>query len=322
MRISALSLFLVLFLPCASSSAQKPVLLDRQPVAVTEYVLGPGDQVSIHVDDLEEISDRPIRIDPNGFIDLPLVGRIEAGGLTIDKLRSVLASKLTKYISSPQTSINLIENKARAVSVIGSVNNPGVHPLEGPQHLIEAISQAGGIRNDAGSRVIIVRQARWGQLPFTSATTDATGSFSTATISLRDLLSAENPTLNILVDPGDVISVPKADVVYVLGTVRRAGGFALESKDSLSLLQTLSLAQGLDLNAALSRARILRKPLNGDGPAKEIPVDISKIISGKQPDVPLFANDVLYIPSSVIKATARRSTEAMLAIATGLVIYH
>jgi polysaccharide biosynthesis/export protein len=300
--------------------AQKP-LIERHVPAASDYIIGAGDEVSIHVEDLDDISDRPIRIDPNGFIDLPLIGRTEAGGLTIEQLRQQLEKKLAKYITTPQITINLVENRARFFSVIGPVNNPGVHPLEGPKHLIEAISIAGGIRADAGSRVVIMRQARWGALPLSVATTDASGGYSTATIPLSDLLSGANPSLNILVDPGDIISVSRADIVYVLGTVKRAGGFPLEDKDSISLLQALSLAEGLDHDAAPNKARILRHASTGDGRVRDISIDINKIIKGQNPDVPLYANDVLYIPGSAAKSTAKRSAEAVLAVATGVAIY-
>lgn len=300
--------------------AQKP-LIARQPPAVSEYILGSGDQVSLHVVDLDDIPDKPMRIDPNGFIDLPLVGRVEAGGLTIEQLRDLLRSKLAKYITTPQISINLVENQSRSVSVIGSVNNPGVHTLEGPRRLIEVISMAGGVKPDAGSRVILTRQSRWGELPLSQAKVDPSGAYSTATLSVEGLLGATNPAENILIDPGDVISIPKADIVYVLGTVKRAGGFPLASKDSMSLLQTLAMAEGLDHDAAASKARILRPPPGGEGKVREIPVDINKIESGKDPDVPLFANDVLYVPNSYVKAGVKRTAEAVLQVATGVVIY-
>ncbi len=312
-----------LILACGSLaplSAQKPLIV-RQPPAVSEYILGAGDQISLHVVDLDDISDKPMRIDPNGFIDLPLIGRVEAGSLTIEQLRDQLRTRLAKYINSPQISINLVENQSRSVSVIGSVNNPGVHSLEGPRRLIEVISMAGGVKPDAGSRIILTRQARWGELPLSQAKMDPSSTYSTATLSVEGLLSATTPAENILIDPGDVISIPKADIVYVLGTVRKAGGFPLASKDSMSLLQTLSLAEGLDHDAAASKARILRPPPGGEGKVKEIPVDINRIETGKDPDVALYANDVLYVPNSYVKAGVKRTAEAVLQVATGVVIY-
>jgi polysaccharide biosynthesis/export protein len=301
-------------------TAQKP-LIERHEPGVSEYVLGPGDQISIQVQDLQEISSQPIRIDPNGFIDIPLIGRTQVGGLTIEDCRKEMAKRFAKYVTDPQVTINLTENESRSVSVIGSVNNPGVHSTPGPQRLIQAIATAGGIRNDAGSRVIITREARWGLLPLPTAVMDSKGTFSTATVSLHDLMSSKFPDDNIFVDPGDVISIPKAEVVYVMGTVKRAGGFPLEGKDSISLLQTLSLAQGFDHEASPSKARILRPAESGEGKVKEIPINISRIMNGKDPDVQMYPNDVLFVPSSAVKLTAKRSAEAALAVATGLVIY-
>ncbi len=302
------------------AKAQKP-LIERHPAGVSEYVLGPGDQISIQVQDLQEIPSQPIRIDPNGYIDVPLVGRTEVGGLTIDACRKEMAKLVSKYVTNPQVTINLVQNESRSVSIIGSVNNPGVHSIQGPQRLIQAISMAGGVRNEAGSRVIITREARWGLLPLPTAVMDGGGNFSTATISLQDLLSAKTPDDNIFVDPGDVISIPKADIVYVLGTVKKAGGFPLEARNSISLLQTLSMAQGFDHDASPNKARILRPAAGGDGKVKEIPVNISRIMKGQDPDVQMYANDVLYVPSSALKLTSKRSAEAALALATGLAIY-
>lgn len=300
--------------------AQKP-LIARQPPAVSEYILGAGDQISLHVVDLDDISSQPVRIDPNGYIDLPLIGRVEAGGLTLEQLREELRKKCSRYISTPQVSVNLIDNQSRSVSVIGSVNNPGVHPLQGPRRLIEVISLAGGVRPDAGSRVILTRQARWGELPLSQAKMDPSGTYSTATLSLEGLLAARSPADNLLIDPGDVVSVPKADIIYVVGTVKKAGGFPLASKDSMSLLQTLAMAEGLDHDAAASKARILRPPPGGEGKVKEIPVNIPNIFKGKDPDIPLYANDVLYVPNSVMAAGAKRTAEAVLQIATGVLVY-
>lgn len=311
--------FLLLAGPLALAG-QKP-LIARQPPAVSEYILGAGDQISLHIVDLDDIPDKPVRIDPNGFIDLPLVGRVEAGGLTIERLRDQLRTRFTKYITNPQVSINLMENQSRSVSVLGSVNNPGVHALEGPRRLLEVISMAGGVKPDAGSRVILTRQARWGEIPLAQAKMDGSGTYSTATLSVEGLLAATNPSDNILVDPGDVISIPKADIVYVVGTVKKAGGFPLASKDSMSLLQTLALAEGLDQNAAGNRARILRPPPGGDGKVREIPVDISKIVNGKEPDVPLYANDVLYVPTSLTKSALKQTAATVLQVATGVIIY-
>ena len=316
-----LVLLLVLsFFGAAASPAQKP-LISRQAPANAEYTLGPGDQVTIRVVDLEEYTDRSVRIDPNGYIDLPLVGRVQASGLTIDQLKDLLSTKLSRYIHAPQVTLNLSDNQNQTVSVIGAVNSPGIHPLPGPRRLLDVLSAAGGVKTDAGSKVILTRQVQAGPLPVTGARLDSTGNFHTVSISLDDLLNATTPAENIFVRPGDVISVPRAEVVYVVGNVKKAGGFALSSHPSISVLQALSLAEGVDKDAKTSRAKIIRPVPGGDGTPKEIPVDVSRILAGQNPDVPLLPNDVLFIPNSGLKSGSRRATEAILQAATGIVIY-
>jgi polysaccharide export outer membrane protein len=325
-----------ILLPVESLGYQAPASLSTSvPVAVaakttpspvvqsdaSEYVLGAGDEIGIHVADMDEISDKPMRIDPNGFLDLPLAGRVQASGLTIEQFKTALAGKLKKYINSPQITINLTENQSRPVSIIGAVNNPGVHQLMGPKRLIEVISLAGGLRNDAGPKVILTRQAKWGPLPLAGAKSDPASGSSTASLSLDSLMDAKNPSDDILVQPGDTISIPKADVVYVVGSVKKAGGFQLSSHETISLLQALSLAEGYDQNAAPQSAKILRPSAEDAGNPKEIPVDIKKIFAGKASDVKLYANDVLFVPSSAAKSGMRRAAEAMLQVATGVAIY-
>src|ERR1700761_7267908 len=98
----------------------------------SRYILGPEDQLSIHVVDLDDVSDKPVRIDPEGFIELPLVGRIHAAGLTPEQLRATLAQQLSTYIDKPQITINVLQYRSQPVSILGEVNNPGLHQLEGP----------------------------------------------------------------------------------------------------------------------------------------------------------------------------------------------
>jgi polysaccharide export outer membrane protein len=285
-------------------------------------VLGVGDQLSIRVLDMDEISDKPMRIDSNGFIDLPLVGRVQAGGVTAEQLKTDLTKRLSKYIDDPQISINLTDDRSHPVSVIGAVNNPGVQQLQGARRLIEVISLAGGVRPDAGSTVTVTRQFKWGRLDGPGVIVDPGEGITTVTLPLEKLLNSKTPSENILIEPNDIVSIPKADIVYVLGNVRKAGGFALSTHGEISLLQALSLAEGLDANASSSKARILRPANNGDGKPREIPVDIPKIYRGQAEDVPLYANDVLFVPNSAIKASAKRATEAAVALATGVIIYH
>ena len=293
----------------------------RAPLSSNEYVLGPGDEIVLHVVDLDEIPEKPIRIDPSGFIDLPLAGRMEASGQTVEQLKVSLAAKLAKYISNPRISINLTDDQSRPVSIIGEVNSPGVHQLQGPKRLIEVISLAGGVRADAGSIVILTRQSKWGLLPLPGVKVDESEGFSTASVSLDSLLAAKRPAENIPICPNDVISVPKADLVYVVGDVKKAGGFQLSSHASMSVLQALSLSEGFGPAASPKNARIMRPTEQDASKMQEIPVNLDKIFAGKTPDVALYANDVLFVPNSLAKSSARRVAEAVLQAGTGVAIY-
>ncbi len=295
--------------------------LQRREDASAAYVLGPGDQVLIQVTDLDDFPNRPLQIDPDGGIDLPLVGRFHAGGLTLAQMKAEMVVRLSKYITAPRIVLNLTQNQSTPVSVLGAVNTPGVHQLDGPKHLLEVISLSGGTRPDAGNEVIVTRQP--GRPPFTMADghVELSNGYSTGRFSLDNLMNARNPADNILVEAGDVISIPKAELVYVVGDVRKAGGFTLSSHTSLPLIQALTLAEGMGPHAAGKRARILRPAPGGDGTPKEILVDVDKIMAGKAPNPPLFANDVLFIPNSAAKAISERAFETALGVAAGVAIY-
>ena len=295
-------------------------VLQRRANAVPEYILGPGDQVVLHVTDVEEITDKPIRLDPGGYIDLPLAGRIEAAGTTPAQLQALLVTRFSKFVTTPEVSVNVAESSSQPVSVVGEVNNPGVHQLGGSKRLLEVISLSGGLKQDAGPVVIVTRDPRWGSLSGPGVKANPNG-YSTETLSLDALMASTSPENNIAIAPNDVISIPRAELVYVLGDVKKPGGFALSTHPTVSLLQALSLAEGLGPDDSSKHARILRQFPGGDGVPREIPIDIPQIMAGKAPDVPLYANDVLFIPHSGAKATSRRALEAAIGITSGLLIY-
>ena len=297
-----------------------PQLLSRAPHPAG-YVLGPGDQVNIHVVDLEEYADKTVRIDPDGELDLPLIGQVHAGGETMEAFKFELRRRLCKYVNSPQLSVSLLTSLSSKVSVIGEVNSPGVRELSGPTTLIEAISESGGLKADAGSKVVITRSVAFGRLPVDGQVLDSSGLFSTASLPVDDLMLSKRPADNFDLRPGDIVSVPKASIVYVIGDVHRSGGFPISSHSSMSVLQAISLAEGLGPNDSSKNARILRPVPGGDGKPTEIPVNVRAIFAGKAPDPPLFAEDILYIPNSTAKAGAKRAAEISLQVATGVLVY-
>jgi polysaccharide export outer membrane protein len=284
------------------------------------YVLGPDDQIVIRSIHCEEISDKPFRIQPDGYVNLPMIGQVKASGLTVSGLEIELDRLLRKYYVNPETSVAVMELRSQPVSVVGSVTNPGVHQLQGHKTLVEIISMAGGTKPDAGAFVKITRKLKWGRIPLPSAHDDETGEYSVAEVPLKDLIEGRNPVENIAMRPEDVVSIPPAALVYVIGEVKKSGGFVLGSRASLSVLEALSMAEGLQVRAAGSKARILRASDSG-GERTEVPVNVSRILAGKDPDVPLQPSDILFVPNSSSKSAAIRTLEAAIQIGTGLVIW-
>lgn len=284
------------------------------------YVLGPQDQISIRCVEEEEISDKPIAVDTNGFVSLPLIGRLKIAGLTIEQVESELSSRLKKYYKNPAVSVTIVEFRSQPISVIGSVKSPGLHQIDGHKTLVEVLSLAGGLADDAGPSVKITRQLKWGRIPVANAVDDSSGSYSVAEISIKELMDAKNPSSNIVILPQDIVSVPHAEMVYVIGRVQRSGGYVLRERETLSVLQVLSLAGGLDSSAAPKNSRIMR-PVSGSSSRAEIPLNLSKIMSGQSGDVPLQPDDILFVPTSVPKKALARAAEAALQVTTGLAIY-
>jgi polysaccharide export outer membrane protein len=288
--------------------------------APASYVLGPEDQISVRALEADEISDKPVQIDGAGYISLPLVGRVRAQGLTTHQLEQSLTEALKTHLEHPMVSVSITDFRSQPVSVAGAVNNPSVQQLRGKKTLIEVISMSGGLRPDAGYSVKLTRQGIWGRIPLPNATEDPTGNFSVAEVSVQSLMDARNPAENILIRPNDVILVPRAEVVYVIGEVRKAGGFPLRERETMTVLQALALAEGLDRFPALHRAMILRGGVGQTGRA-EISVDLGRILAGKADDLPLRPDDILFIPSNGVKKASIRAVEAAIQMGTGVVIW-
>ncbi len=126
-------------LAVAHSSAQQRAVTTAQ--TVSGYVLGPDDQILIRALDAPEISDKPFLIGTNGNITLPMIGRVKAGGLTVEQLEAELTTRLKEFIQDPQISVTVTEVQSHPVSVFGAVTKPGVVQLRGRQTLYEVLSR-------------------------------------------------------------------------------------------------------------------------------------------------------------------------------------
>jgi polysaccharide export outer membrane protein len=289
--------------------------------ADADYILGAGDQLSVFVADLpDEFADKVFRIDSSGEVSLPVIGHLHAAGLTTGQLEAAADASLVHVLKKPQVSISIAGFGSKFVSILGAVNNPGVRTIEGPKTLFEMLSLSGGLRADAGYYVKVSRNMTAGKIPLHDAVVDATGRTSVVTIKLKDILNASNAAENILVLPGDTISVPKADIVYAVGSVVKPGGFPLNEHETLSALQVVSLAEGLQKTAATDKAKILRT-VPGSSQRTEIAVNLKQLMAGKGSDITLQANDILFVPNSAGKSAGYRAIDSIVAAATGVAVY-
>lgn len=261
------------------------------------YVLGPGDQIVIRAFEMEEISERPYLVDGDGTVNLPQLGRLTIGGLTVDKVEALLLQRLKAFVQTPRVTVTIVQFRSEPVFFVGAFQRPGIYPLQGGRTLVEMISNVGGLQSNASRRIKLTRRKEFGPLPLPNATVSADGKVTSAEISMGSLRENVNPAEDVVLQPFDVISVEQAEMVYINGEVRKIGGFPLADRESISVVQIISLAGGLTVDAVPSKARILRPVLNSSR-RSEVPIDIKRILRGQDNDFPLLPNDLLYVPST------------------------
>jgi len=301
---------------CAALLLMAPVALTQQPESLAKpqppavpaekprptYVLGAGDHIVVSALEVPEIGGGPVRIDPEGYVNLPLVGRIKASGLTLEQFEVALAERLKVHIRSPEVVVNLSESAKQAlgespVFVLGAFKSPGLYPLQGQPRLTELLSRVGGLQPNAGRRIKITRRAEQGRIPLPNAVDEQDGKASSVEVSINTLMETLNPAEDLTLKPFDVLSLPKVELVYVTGDLQKTGAFPLDDREYLSITQVVALAGGLGPDAAPRKARVLRPVLNS-AKRSEIPVDLKRILEGKANDFPLLPNDVLLVPRS------------------------
>jgi polysaccharide biosynthesis/export protein len=301
-------------------------------VMTTDPPLGAGDVLHVDVFDVPELS-RDMRITDAGVIELPLVpDPIPAAGLTTFQLEKNIEQVLSAdgLVSHPEVSIFVKEQASQPVTIVGAVGHPAVMQIARPTSLLEVLAASGGISDDAGSMVLVTRPAapsaqRVEQISAKGANgSDPVPGPDTTTIKIpvQELLDSANSDYNIQVHGGDIVSVPRAGVVYVLGFgVAQQGEYVLQARgEQVTALNAVALAHGLTSFAKADSAVIMRNDPK-TGKRIEIHVHLKKIQSGKASDVPLLSNDILYVPDSKGKKILARGTETALGIGTSLAIY-
>ncbi len=285
-----------------------------------DYRLEAGDEISIRVLDLDEIPDKPLKIGADGNLNLPIAGEIRVAGLTLAEIQREIAAKLREVLKDPQVTVTLTTFHERSVAVLGAVNSPGVKDLRGRATLLDAISEAGGFKAGAGPSVTVTRPRDSGPIPLAGSHLDESGEFYLAHADVQLLLQAQNPRENIPLLAHDVVTVPAAEMIYILGEVAKPGGYEVEGSRGLSVLNAVALAGGANRNASSAHARILRT-LPGKTDPAEYTVDLNLLLAGKQKDFQLLPRDILYIPTNKAKVISTRALETLVGTGSSIAVF-
>ncbi|HWR51667.1 MAG TPA: polysaccharide biosynthesis/export family protein [Bryobacteraceae bacterium] len=294
----------------------------QAPRPIAAYVAGPGDQIQISAPETGELFAKPVSIGANGSLTLPLIGRIQAKGMTVEQLEAELNERLKNFFHDPLASVTVVDFQSQPVSVVGAVAEPGVFQLRGGKTLSEVLSMAGGPRETAGAIITIARRGEHGTIPVAGATADPARNISTVELDLQEILTGKDPGGNIDIRPYDLISISQANsnVVYVVGDVQRAGSYTLGTQRGTSVLKALSLAGGLGRTARGKKARILRT-VPGRLERLQIAINIDRILAGKAEDIGLRPEDIVIIPTSSRKTFTTVFLPATVAAGVAALIY-
>jgi len=297
-------------LVCLSFALTLPMALEGS-VQDTGYRIGPNDVLSVAVLQAPELN-TSARVSELGEISLPLVGTIRTTGLTTLQLELVIEARLReKYIREPEVSVQLTDLQSQPVSVLGAVRRPGVFQLRSTQTLLEVLSLAGGLADDAGDGVMVLRKGA-------AREHGREAGPATLEVNLKTLMESRDAHVNVPIYPGDVVTVKSAAIVYVVGAIKKPGAFAMRGNDRLTVLRALALGEGVSPTAARGDAVVLRT--NDRGERVEIAVNLDAILKGKAPDVTLDAQDVLFVPTSGGKVVARAAIDTLTRVLTLRVI--
>jgi polysaccharide biosynthesis/export protein len=314
-----------------------------------DYVIGNGDLLDLEVFDVKELS-REVRVSQTGSIGIPLVPvRLHVAGLTEvqaeQKISEVLESN--GLVSHAEVSVSVKERKSKPITVVGAVAHTMVYQADRQVTLLEVLAEAGGLANDAGDTVIVSRPAQ--EVPSDSSEPPPIGQENpapapsaaaapsnppanpapsvdpphlnnTITVNLNELMESGDATNNIVLQAGDIVTVPHSGIVYVLGAVGRPGGFVLANdRGQMTTLKVLALAGGLNSTAKRDHAVIVRK--NAQGQQFEVAVDLQKVLQRKAEDVQLQPSDILYVPDSAARKAVLRAVELGVALGSGVALY-
>jgi polysaccharide export outer membrane protein len=259
------------------------------PEDFADLRLAPGFLLNVQVYDEPEMSTQA-RVDKEGNVSLPLIGSVHVAGMTIPAAEKAVEDRFRQgeIFKDPQVTLNVEQYASASITVLGEVQNPGRIQLLAPHSLLDVLGMAGGETNLAGETVEVKSPGKDG----TSATINHTYQYSRSSNgdSIRD----------VVIQPGDTVTVTRAGIVYVLGAVNRPGGYLMQEDGKLNVAQALSLAQGTSMQAKTGALRVVRHSPNGQ--LQEIPVSYDEMMGGKLQPLQLQAEDIVYVPVSKMKS--------------------
>ncbi|MBY0495999.1 MAG: polysaccharide biosynthesis/export family protein [Cyanobacteria bacterium] len=238
-------------LSCVLYGLSTAAAFQQQP---TNYIVGPQDVLTITVFDQEDLTGK-YPVDADGSFTFPLIGRVQAGGLTLRQLESQMKKQLKDgaIFKDPQLSVAVESYKSQKIHMVGEVRNPGTYPLTGDMSLIEAIARAGSTMPTASGEALIVRAKSGSQT--TGPVMPNGNDTEVTTVDLKELQSGAL-SQNVTLKDGDTIFVPRAETIYVFGQVKNPGAYPVQR--STTVLQALSLAGGVNERGAIGRIKIVR----------------------------------------------------------------
>jgi polysaccharide export outer membrane protein len=267
-----------------------------------------GDLMAVEVYGAPELS-RTARVSAEGAIHLPMLERrIDVAGLMPAEVEERIAAALVaeQILKAPAVTVTIAEYHSRPISVVGAVRQPLTFPAYGKTTLLEALARAQGLSADAGTEILVTHPPRSPGAPPVSER-----------VSMKGLIEGADPVLNLTLDGGEEVRVPRMGRVFVAGNVRKPGGFPASDGAEMTVLKALALAEGLTPFSKKQAYIYRRSDASPPGPPTEIVVELRKILDRKSPDVALGPNDILYIPDSRAARASATTIEKVIAFVAG-----
>jgi polysaccharide export outer membrane protein len=269
--------------------------------AAERYRIGPGEVLDIRFFKHPELSRDNVRVDGSGMIRMPLIdGEIQAACKTESELAKDIATHYLKYYRNPQVDVFVKEYHSREVAVIGAITEQGRYQMQRRIRLLELISFAKGPTDKAGQTVNIVRGPR-SELCEPAGDSSANDTEGFISLRLNDTLRGEERA-NPYIQPGDIVTVPEADQVYVVGNVYHPQ--ALPMKDPISVSRAVAMAGGPLQDSKTDQVRIVRQN-PGTSTKTQMIVNLGAIAKQQAEDVALQPNDIVEVPTSATKSFIR-----------------